>query len=361
MSILPCIRTRFFYCLKLNKGKVNFMKKILTILLALCLVISVFSGCSKTNDPTSGQSTDQITDSQENANNNGKEDNKNKDSVTFIDGLGEQVTVNKKPQNVICLYNSYLDLWYEAGGTVIGTIESREKAPEGAENAEIVGTMTSPNMEKILSMQPDLVILRPGMKGQGDIIPLLKQNKIPYLAIEYDNFEQYIETMRVFTELNERPDLFEEKAVAVKEKVDDIIANVPKDEKPTVLLMFATAKGVTVKLPNSFVGDMIQDLGAENIAYDAKLTDEEMEIFSMEKVVERDPDFILVQTMGDIDEIKDRLVKDVESNPAWGSLRAVKEGRYLYLPKELYLYKPNALYGEAYEGLAKMLYPETFK
>ena len=337
------------------------MKKILTILLALCLVLSVFSGCSKTNDQTTAQSTEQNTDSQESTNDTENGDNENKDSVTFIDALGEQITVKKSPQKVICLYNSYLDLWYEAGGTVIGTIESREKVPEGAEKAEIVGTMTSPNMEKILSMQPDLVILRPGMKGQGEIVPLLQQNNIPYLAIEYDNFEQYIETMTVFTELNERPDLFQEKAIAVKEKVDDIIANVPKDEKPSVLLMFATAKGVSVKLPNSFVGDMLQDLGAENIAYDAKLTDEEMEIFSMEKVVERDPDFILVQTMGDIDDIKDRLVKDVESNPAWGSLTAVKEGRYIYLPKDLYLYKPNALYGEAYEGLAKILYPETFK
>lgn len=56
----------------------------------------------------------------------------------------------------------------------------------------------------------------------------------------------------------------------------------------------------------------------------------------------------------------ERLKQDVEDNPAWSSLTAVKEGRYIVLPKDLYLYKPNARYVEAYEGLAKILYPEVF-
>jgi iron complex transport system substrate-binding protein len=54
------------------------------------------------------------------------------------------------------------------------------------------------------------------------------------------------------------------------------------------------------------------------------------------------------------------LKKDVDSNSAWGSLKAVKNDRYIILPKELYLYKPNDRYGEAYEGLAKILYPDVF-
>ena len=46
------------------------------------------------------------------------------------------------------------------------------------------------------------------------------------------------------------------------------------------------------------------------------------------------------------------------SNPAWSPLRAVEEGRFYTLDQALYNFKPNARWGEAYEKLAQILYPE---
>ena len=351
------------------------MKKILVISITVCMILSVISGCNQdqSNEVLQGQENkvnNENINNQEGVENSQDEKNEfnvladeliiNEDSVTFIDGMDKEVTIKKNPEKVVCLYNSYLDLWYGSGGQVIGRIESRTKVPEKAMDVEVVGSMTSPNIEKIISMQPDLVILRPGMRGQMEIIPILEQNEIQYLAIEYDNFDQYLYVTRIFTALNERDDLFVKNGLDISNKVQEIVNKAPKDKQPTVLLMFTSTRNVSVKLENTFVGDMLYDLGAKNIAYDAQLSNEEMEIFSMEKVIERDPDFILVQTMGDVDKIKDKLIKDVESNPAWGALTAVKEGRYIFLPKDLYLYKPNARYYEAYLGLAKILYPDTF-
>ena len=47
-----------------------------------------------------------------------------------------------------------------------------------------------------------------------------------------------------------------------------------------------------------------------------------------------------------------------EENPAWAGLSAVKNGRYVLLPKELFHYKPNVRWGESYACLAEILYPE---
>jgi len=218
--------------------------------------------------------------------------------------------------------------------------------------------MTSPNVEKIISMQPDLVILRHDMKGQKDIIPILEENNISFAALEYNNFDDYMKILQLFTTLTDKDDFYQKNGVKIKEEIDEIINKVPEDEKPSVLILFGTSKGVSVRLPNSMVGNMVGDLGAFNIAYDASLSDEEMEVFSMEKVLERDPDYVLVQTMGDIEKAKERIKEDIEENPAWASLTAVKEGRYIFLDKDLYLYKPNERYAEAYEGLAKILYQQ---
>jgi iron complex transport system substrate-binding protein len=70
-----------------------------------------------------------------------------------------------------------------------------------------------------------------------------------------------------------------------------------------------------------------------------------------------DPDVILVTTMGDAEEIRDRALKDFTESEAWKSLRAVREGRLYFLPNDLFLYKPNSRFPEAFAALADRLYP----
>ena len=53
------------------------------------------------------------------------------------------------------------------------------------------------------------------------------------------------------------------------------------------------------------------------------------------------------------------LEKTLLSHPAWNELSAVREGRYHVMDQRLYNVKPNARWGEAYEKLAEILYPET--
>jgi iron complex transport system substrate-binding protein len=65
--------------------------------------------------------------------------------------------------------------------------------------------------------------------------------------------------------------------------------------------------------------------------------------------------------MGDVEKCRARVKEDIESNQAWASLRAVREGNVHYLPKDLYIYKPNERYPEAVENLAKILYPGAYK
>ena len=329
------------------------MKKALTITLVFCLALSFLGGCQKDNAiaPVDNSKFDTLANQVEISDT----------TVTFTDANGDKTTLNKNPKRVISLYNSYTDLWYAAGGEVAGRISSTSNLPEEALEAEVVGSMTQPNAEKIVEMKPDLVIIRPFKTGQRELIPILNENKIPYLAVEYNTFAEYLHYTRVFTALNKREDLYQSIGLDIKTSIDEIVSKAPKEDKPSVLIMFATTRGVSVRLPNTSVGEMLQDLNTQNIAYSNKLSEAEMQIFSLEKIVEKDPDFIFVQTMGEVEKIKEKLIKDVESNPAWKTLKAVKEKRYVLLPKELYLYKANTRYAEAYEYLAKILYPETFK
>ncbi len=274
------------------------------------------------------------------------------------------MTIPKNPERVVCLDNSCLDLWYKCGGKAVGRVSPTEDKPvDEAKDVEIVGDLSSPSVEKILFLEPDLVIIASQRKSQLEAASILEQNGIDVVVVDVIFKEDYFQVVRLFTVLTGREDLYEKYAIDVMDSIEEIIKKVPKDKKPKVLILFATAKDISTRDSNTTVGQMVKDLGAVNISdCDTGNDNASSKIFSMEKIIEEDPDFIFVQTMGsDKVKITERIKKDVESNPAWSSLKAVKEGRYIILPKDLYLYKANDRYHEAYEGLAKILYPEVFK
>ena len=112
---------------------------------------------------------------------------------------------------------------------------------------------------------------------------------------------------------------------------------------------------MSVRTEDSHVGSIVKDLGGQNIAQGFPMKTDGYATFSLERVVAEDPDVILVQCMGEEKVIAQRIQKQFASNPAWKNLRAVKQKRYYVLPKELFLYKPNARWPEAYRKMAQLL------
>lgn len=340
-------------------------KKILSLILILVLIATTLTACkTKVEDETVVQIED--TTQPIETNEEVKEEygiTITDKTVSFIDGRGEEVTLEKSPERVVVLFNSYLDIWMKNGGNVVGKLEDSvgQDVIPGTDNAEIVGALGSISVEKVLEAKPDLIILNSNQKSQMELVPIFEENKIPFIALDYFGKDDYFKLARLFSVLNGRDDLYEENVVKVKNDIEGIIEKSPEDKDYKVLIMMASAKSVTARGSDSTVGEMLKDLHTVNIADTSNdmLSDKN---FSIEKILEEDPDFIFVQTTGnDMDKVMERMKEDVESNPAWSSLSAVKNDRYIILPKDLYMFKANHRYAEAYEGLAKILYPEVFK
>ncbi|MBQ1985560.1 MAG: ABC transporter substrate-binding protein, partial [Clostridia bacterium] len=56
---------------------------------------------------------------------------------------------------------------------------------------------------------------------------------------------------------------------------------------------------------------------------------------------------------------KDYMLQNVENSPAWAELSAVKNGRYIFLPKELFHLKPLNRWDESYAYLSNCLLEKT--
>ena len=67
------------------------------------------------------------------------------------------------------------------------------------------------------------------------------------------------------------------------------------------------------------------------------------------------PDYVFVVFQGDEKKGRESFNSAYEKNPVWSELKAVKNKNVIFLPKDLFNYKPNARWAEAYEIVAESI------
>lgn len=280
-------------------------------------------------------------------------------AVTFTDDLGRTVTV-ERPERVAALIGSFADIWCLAGGqsTLVATANDAWTSFDlGLDDSVLdLGGVKEPNFEILLSAQPDLVLASCNTTANMDMRSSLEQANIPVAYFDIQHFSDYLRMLDICTQLTGCPERYTQYGEEVGKVIDQAVAR-QDGSAPTVLCMRTTGSSCKVKGSQDFLlGEMLADLGCVNVAdQDSAL----LEDLSLEAIMAADPDYIFVVLQGsDPTKAQQTLERTLLSNPAWSSLRAVQENRFYTLEHSLYNVKPNARWGEAYEKLADILYPQ---
>ena len=278
-------------------------------------------------------------------------------TVAAVDAAGAEVELPKNPQRVAVLFSSLADIWVTAGGTVAVTVgESVERGFAG-EDAVLVdsGAGKSIDTERVIDAGPDLVLCSADIEAQCDAAEICRQAGIPTAALRVECFEDYLDVLHLFTELTGESGRYETYGTQVQARIEALkesFAGSAQAQKILFIRAGSTAGATKAKTAREhFACAMLQELGTENIADQAPVL---LDGLSFEEVLRQDPDCIFIATMGDERAAKDYM-NSVLAEPAWQSLTAVQQGRVAYLPKELFQYKPNARWDEAYEYLIDLL------
>lgn len=281
------------------------------------------------------------------------------EGVTFTDALGRQVTVAKTPERVAALIGSFADVWLLAGGSVCGAAEEAwEDFELELPDAVCIGDAHAPNLEKLLSADPDLVLASASTASNVALKETLEAAGITVAYFDVDNFADYLALLDICTDITGRKDLYEKNGLALEKKIEQIKKELADQALPqqqrTVLLLRAHSGSVKAKgSEGTVLGEMLADLGCINIADSDRSL---LETLSVESVIRQEPYRIFVVTMGnDPQKALENLDKLMEENPAWGGLQAVKEGRLHTMDRKLFHIKPNADWAKAYEELSKIL------
>jgi iron complex transport system substrate-binding protein len=264
------------------------------------------------------------------------------------------------PRRVVALTSSLADLWLSAGGELVATTSDLAERDLGWDLRGVreVGGAVTVNEELILAEEPDFVVLSPTIPTHLRLAETLRAAEIPYEQVEADSFADYLAVLGRFTARTGRADLYEANGLAQQARIEALLARAPRERRPRYLLLRASSTDVKAIADSHVVCAIAEAFGAVPAA------DTESAVFkelSLESVVALDPDYIFVVVLGsDAAAAADALARTLTDSPLWGGLTAVREGHFAVLPKELFHFKPNRRWGDAYEELGKILYPDVF-
>jgi len=219
------------------------------------------------------------------------------------------------PQRIISLSPAIAEELYILGveDKLVGCTVYCQKPPE-ARNKEKIGTGIEVNLEKVISLKPDLVLAisltSPKVKEK------LKNLGIKVIAFSTPkDFEgickQFLELGKLVGKEKEAEDVVknaEDRLVLIRKKVKGLY-------KPKVLIQVG-ARPLFVATGRYFINDYIELGGGINIAKDAKEG-----IYSREQALKADPDIIIIVTMGIVGE------EEKEMWEKYKTLNATKNGR----------------------------------
>ena len=277
-------------------------------------------------------------------------------AASFTDAVGREVELGGA-ERVVSLFGSYGQLWQIAGGALAATTQDvLERQP----NPEIVniGSYSEPNMEAVFALEPDFVILSAKTRSHGQIGQVLEEAGIPHAFFEVMTWRDYMDALDIMTRLTGRRDLYEAQAEAVGQPIEAMIEAaraMPGFGERTALLLRASSTKVHAKGSDDTVaGAILKDLGFVNLADgDSPLA----ENLSMEAILTADPDWVFVTTQGLNSEAAQATIRaTLTDHPAWASLSAVQNGRFVALDPMLFHYRPNDRWAEAYRVVFDLIH-----
>ncbi|MEI3613199.1 ABC transporter substrate-binding protein [Pseudogracilibacillus sp. SO30301A] len=305
----------------------------------LCLFLFIsLVGCSLNNEPTDKNTTTEASD---------------EPFLSITDFSNRTVSFQQHPEKIVALGNGETDIIYALGGDVVGR-PTGEAVVKEAENALEVGSTHSVDLEKITSLEPDVVLGNHPMNSKDiDSIESIGAEMILTSANSVDDINKQIS---MFGDLIGQQKKADEIIYTINEKISDL-EETSSENKTRVLLIYGAPGTNMAALPNSLGGNILELAGGINIAsdYPSLETYPQYAQLNTERIIEANPEIILLMSHGDPEEVKDSFIQDMSKNAGWSELEAVKNNQFHILPSNLFGTNPGTKVIDALDYMHELL------
>jgi len=268
------------------------------------------------------------------------------------DDLGREIEFIRKPERIVSLSPSNTEILFALGlGNYIIGVTDHCNYPEAVREKLRIGEFVDPDIEKIISLDPDLILAFGFV--QKPIVRLLENRGKKTFWVNphsikdiFDSIEKIGRITGAVSETKHLKQMMKERLRSLEEKLKDILER----KRPTLFRVMGLDPLGTVG-GDSFQTDVFRLAGGKNVFSDIKRDYFEVD----EKVLfKRNPEVIIV-----CGEDEERLKERVREHPVLKNLSSVKRNGIFVISCDL-ICRPGPRVVEAIERISGYLYPERF-
>lgn len=317
-------------------------KKALWILILLLLSAYLVAACvgGGATDGSAGSGSETTMETAESS----------KYPLTITDDVGRKMTLNSKPDRIISFAPSVTETLFAvgAGNRVVGVTTSDDYPPE-ARSIEAVGGYNGPNVEKVISLDADLMILSFDSSTKAYADDMQEKTGTKVIVINPKSLEGAISSIGTVADIvgeSEKGQVVKERLNSELKQIEDQVSGEPK---PTV---FYEVWGDPLQTagPGSFIDDAIKAAGGTNIAANTK---EAYPQYSKEVLLRKNPDYYMVGVTSGIS------AEDISGRPGYSSLKAVEDDHVSVVDDNL-IVRPGPRIVEGVREIAEEIHPKVF-
>lgn len=263
----------------------------------------------------------------------------------------------RTPQRIISLVPALTEMLFAIGaGPQVVAVSSYDTYPPEVAARPKVGALLDPDVERVLSLTPDLVAI---YGSQSDLRQQLRRAAIPIYEYRHAGLADILTTMRDLGRVTGHAASADAAAAAIERELAAIRTHTGARPPLRTLLVFGREPGALRNVyaagGKGFLNDMLTAAGGVNVFAD--LAQESVQA-TTELLLTRAPDVILEVREGPV--YGDAKVR--QSVAEWGRLAAipaVQRGRVLVVSGDG-LVVPGPRVAQAVARLARALHPEAF-
>ena len=274
--------------------------------------------------------------------------------VTLTDAVGEEVVIEEEPEAIVSMIPSNTEISYELGlGDKMVGLSDFDNYPEETAEVEKIGGQEF-NVEKIISLQPDVVLAHESGLGVGEegLQQLRDAGLTVFVVSNAESFEEVYETITIIGQasgaVEEADALVSEMEVQVAE-IEELAATV--EEPKSVFIEVGSDPEIYTTGTGTFMHEMLTMINAENVAGDQ----EGWVSLDPEAIVAADPEVIITTEGGYIE----NAVELIKSRSGFSEVTAVKEDAVYVLDSDK-VTRSGPRLTEGLQELAETVYPEVF-
>ncbi len=274
--------------------------------------------------------------------------------IEITDQLGRTVKLERTPQRIVSLAPSNTEILFALGlgDKVVGVTEYCDYPPEAQEKPKI-GGFSTPNIEKVVALSPDLVLA--AQRHEDLIIPQLEQMGLAVFALKLKTLDETLEAITLVGEITgkekEASQLVEEMGKRIK-AVTDKTDKLSEAERPRVFHL-TWHDPLKTSGSGTLYNELIQKAGGMNIFSDVI----DIQAVDFEALVARDPQ-VMIAGVG-MGSGEDKPFQYLKTESRLKNTEAAKNGRIYGIDLDL-SGRAGPRIVDGLELFARCIHPEIF-